>query len=77
MPDKTNKLQLSKDEIKELHEILDCNSCCSPSNCNPEEIDGICPDCGEYTSEGKSWLICTYSPVTCDTCGNAPCDLSC
>jgi len=39
--------------------------------------NGICPNCGEETVDGESKEICGYSPVLCETCGNAPCDESC
>ena len=41
------------------------------------EPDGICPDCGEPTVDGKAATGCFYSPVICETCGAAPCDGSC
>ena len=41
------------------------------------EPDGVCPDCGEDTVERISTDICGYSPTDCETCGNAPCDMSC
>lgn len=42
-----------------------------------EDVDGKCPDCGVPTCNGVAQSGCHYSPVLCDTCGDAPCDLSC
>ena len=42
-----------------------------------EEPDGICEECGEDTVEGSAPSGCNYSPVRCQTCGDAPCDQSC
>lgn len=39
--------------------------------------NGVCPDCGRPTVDGKAATGCNYSPVVCDTCGAAPCDGSC
>lgn len=39
--------------------------------------DGVCPDCGEPTVDGEAAYGCYYSPIICETCGNAPCDESC
>lgn len=37
-----------------------------------------CPDCGmEVDEDGDAIMGCNYSPVLCETCGAAPCDLSC
>jgi len=41
------------------------------------ESNEFCPDCGEETVDGESKEICLYSPVLCETCGNAPCDAIC
>lgn len=49
--------------------------CCDPFEY--EEPDGVCPDCGEETNGGGAVYGCNYSPVECETCGSAPCDLSC
>jgi len=54
-------------------------SCCSSIKSCPEDTVGECPSCeGEvdidgYTTEGG----CTYSPVSCETCGYRGCDQSC
>lgn len=54
------------------------NSCCEPLNWGPEEVpNGECEDCGAETVNGTAYEICGYSPVLCETCGSAPCDLSC
>lgn len=42
-----------------------------------EVANGICPECGEETLDGVATSGCNYSPVICDTCGDAPCDGSC
>lgn len=51
--------------------------CCEPSGFKKEEINGVCPDCGEPTVDGDAFECCGYSPVVCKTCGDAPCDGSC
>ena len=43
----------------------------------PGDEEGKCPDCGEPTVDGAAKYGCNYSPVTCKTCGAAPCDWSC
>jgi len=42
-----------------------------------EEVNGVCPDCGEDTIDGRAAYGCYYSPVGCETCGSRPCDESC
>jgi hypothetical protein len=51
--------------------------CCD--NCNEGSIPvDVCPECGNPVDEdGDSTMICSYSPVECETCGWAPCDGSC
>jgi hypothetical protein len=39
--------------------------------------NGECPDCGAPTVDGEAATGCHYSPVSCETCGDAPCDDSC
>ena len=54
--------------------------CCDGWNFVEEdgaEINGKCPDCGMATVDGSAYKGCNYSPVICETCGDAPCDLSC
>jgi len=42
------------------------------------EPTGECPECGEPVDEdGDAVSGCSYSPITCDTCGARPCDGSC
>jgi len=42
------------------------------------KIIEICPVCdGEVDEDGDAIQGCNYSPVDCNTCGSAPCDLSC
>ena len=41
------------------------------------EPNGECPHCGEPTVDGVAATGCLHSPVTCETCGAAPCDGSC
>lgn len=37
-----------------------------------------CPDCGaDVDEDGDAVEGCNWSPVTCKTCGDSPCDLSC
>lgn len=39
---------------------------------------GECPNCGApVDSDGTAVSGCHWSPVLCETCGDAPCDLSC
>lgn len=42
-----------------------------------EEVNGICPDCGGETIDGYAPYGYNYSPIECETCGDAPCDGSC
>ena len=51
--------------------------CCEPSGYREDEIDGECPVCGAPTCDGDAFDRCAYSPVDCEECGTAPCDLSC
>lgn len=51
--------------------------CFAPKEYSESEINGECPSCGEPTVDGDSYEGCYYSPVICDECGYAPCDLSC
>ncbi len=51
--------------------------CCDGWYIYDEEINGVCPDCGEPTRDGDAQAGCNYSPVICDTCGYAPCDDRC
>lgn len=51
--------------------------CCEPSGWKEEDIDGECPECGMSTCDGEAFDVCGYSPVECEVCGSAPCDLSC
>ena len=38
----------------------------------------LCPVCGEEVDEsGEALTGCFWSPVSCETCGCAPCDESC
>ncbi len=46
-------------------------------NLDPGEEEYECPDCGGETIDGAAKHGCNYSPVTCETCGAAPCDDSC
>ncbi len=52
-------------------------SCCAPSGYTVDEVDGICPYCGENTVCEEAFEQCSYSPVECKVCGWAPCDQSC
>jgi hypothetical protein len=51
--------------------------CCSNTDYRKEEINGVCPDCGEDTVDGDAYDACDYSPTLCETCGWDPCDESC
>lgn len=51
--------------------------CCEPVG-TKDLIVGTCEDCGsDIDRDGVSDDICAYSRCICDTCGCAPCDLSC
>lgn len=50
---------------------------CDGWDLGDENINGKCPNCGEDTVDGRAVYGCNYSPVICETCGNAPCDDSC
>lgn len=43
----------------------------------PDKPTGECSECGEPLYDGEPGASCTYSPVACETCGDAPCDGSC
>lgn len=51
------------------------NMCCDPWDYG--KPDGERPKCGTPTVDGQAAEGCNYSPVICDVCGDAPCDLSC
>ena len=51
--------------------------CCNPIDFTRDDIDGVCPDCGQPTVGSSAFEQCGDSPVCCDTCGYAPCDDSC
>ena len=51
--------------------------CSEPSDYREEDINGECPECGAQTVDGDAYEQCAYSPVICETCGEAPCDESC
>jgi hypothetical protein len=51
--------------------------CCSNTDYSREDINGVCPDCGEDTVDGDAYDACDYSPTLCKTCGWSPCDGSC
>lgn len=57
--------------------------CCDGWYHSDEEINDECPDCGtpvvrdEETGEMEAQSGCNWSPEVCETCGWAPCDLSC
>jgi len=44
---------------------------------NEDEINGTCTSCGTPTVDGQAIEGCDWSPVICETCGEAPCDGSC
>ena len=70
---------MNKEDFKDAYEDFKSSiiGCCDPWMFDLEEIDGICPECGCPTSEGSAAFGCGYSPVECEKCGWAPCDLSC
>lgn len=41
------------------------------------EPNGTCENCGEATVDNAAVIGCCWSPVICETCGDAPCDESC
>lgn len=49
--------------------------CCDPWDYG--KPNGVCPECGEETVDGDAAVGCRYSPINCEECGSAPCDLSC
>ena len=71
--------ELSKEEQQKLYEhtLNDINGCCDCWEFDFEEADGICPTCGSVTSGRRAVCGCNWSPVACEVCGAAPCDLSC
>lgn len=53
-------------------------SCFGAMEYEDNEPHSLCKDCGAGVDEdGVSVSICVYSPVSCQTCGDAPCDKSC
>lgn len=52
-------------------------SCCDGWKYEDDEVNGICPDCGEPTVDGEAQEGCFWSPVDCETCGSRTCDGSC
>ena len=66
------------DKAREEARWMGNGSCCEPQGYNnPNEVNGICPSCENPTVDGETYDKCGYSPVQCDLCGWAPCDLSC
>lgn len=57
--------------------LFDVGGCCCPENYCFEEVNGVCPDCGRLTVDGRCRTNCCYSSVKCETCGASPCDGSC
>ena len=51
--------------------------CCEPSGYKESDINGECLWCENPTVDGEAYEQCYYSPVLCENCGYAPCDLSC
>ena len=51
--------------------------CCEGWSYPDSAVNGECPDCGCPTVDGEAQYGCAYSPVICETCGDAPCDESC
>jgi len=52
---------------------------CCDAHVNEEPVVGECPACGEPV-DAEGYFVgesCGYSPVVCEACGDAPCDLSC
>lgn len=51
---------------------------CSESwNHGQGQINGECPNCETPTVDGEAAEGCCWSPVICQTCGDAPCTGSC
>jgi len=48
--------------------------CCDGWESDESCINGKCPECGEPTVDGYAPEGCNWSPVMCETCGDAPCD---
>lgn len=53
------------------------NMCCESSGYKKEEINGVCPVCGEPTVDGYAYEQCYWSLEECEVCHWAPCDGSC
>lgn len=51
--------------------------CWNPSGYKEEEINGVCPICGEPTVDGDAYEQCAWSSEKCEVCHWAPCDGSC
>ena len=52
-------------------------SCCDGWHYANTEVNGECHDCGMATVDGQAQEGCHWSPIDCESCGSAPCDLSC
>jgi len=56
-------------------------SCCDGWYYTEEELTHVevkpCPKCGEDTVDGQAVSGCNWSSVSCEECGDAPCDGSC
>ena len=56
-------------------------TCCAGNDFKESQITGTCIECGkpivDIGGEKVPFECCPYSPTECETCGWAPCDLSC
>ena len=72
--------EMTESEKRELYDATLRNGvlyCCDYHSVPFEKMNGICPDCGRATCDGKCVCGCKHSPVECKTCGASPCDCSC
>ena len=75
---KTFKEMTTEERLAVYNRTMDDISyCCDCDSVSFDEMDGICPDCGRATTNGKCVCGCCYSGCVCETCGACPCDMSC
>lgn len=52
-------------------------ACWSEADDDENDVDGVCPECGDPTIGGIALNPCAYSPIICEECQHSPCDGSC
>ncbi len=57
--------------------ILSDRGCCDGWSSRQSDVNGECFECGMPTVDGYAAYGCSYSPISCESCGHASCDDSC